>query len=88
MTLTVVDLVAGYDPVVSALITDYFRDNEAARTALGLANRAGRRLAIDHMAIRCHRVDERAGEFLAMGYRSRDELIEYPDQGRSSVGRA
>jgi hypothetical protein len=81
MTLTVVDLVAGYDPVVSALITDYFRENEAARTALGLANRAGRRLAIDHMAIRCHRVDERAGEFLAMGYRYRDELIEYPDQG-------
>ncbi len=81
MTLTVADLVAGYDPAVSALITHYFRDNEAARTALDLANRAGRRLVIDHITIRCHRVDERAGEFLALGYRYRDELIEYPDQG-------
>ncbi|OGW62242.1 MAG: hypothetical protein A2638_05140 [Nitrospirae bacterium RIFCSPHIGHO2_01_FULL_66_17] len=81
MTLTVADLVAGYDPAVSALITRYFRENEAARTALELADRAGRRLVIDHMAIRCHRVDERAGEFMALGYRYRDELIEYPDQG-------
>lgn len=81
MTFTVADLVAGYDPAVSALITRYFHENEAARTALDLADRAGRRLVIDHMAIRCHRVDERAGEFAALGYRYRDELVEYPDQG-------
>ena len=81
MTLAVADLVAGYEPTVSALITHYFPENEAARTVLDLANQAGRRLVIDHITIRCHRVDERAGEFLALGYRYRDELVEYPDQG-------
>ena len=79
--LTVADLTADYDRPIARLIDAYFRENEAARTVLALANRAGMRLVIDHITIRCHRVDERAGEFAALGYRYRDELIEYPDQG-------
>lgn len=79
--LTVVDLTAGYDAPIARLIDAYFRENEAARTALALANRAGTRLVIDHITIRCRRVDDRAGEFLALGYRDRGEVIEYPDQG-------
>jgi len=79
--LTVADLVRGFDPPVARLTEDYFRENEAARTALELANRSRRRLVIDHLTIRCHRVDDRAREFLDLGYRYRDELIEYPHQG-------
>ena len=60
--LTVADLTADYDRPIARLIDVYFRENEAARTALALANRAGTRLVIDHITIRCHRVDERVGQ--------------------------
>jgi hypothetical protein len=78
---TVADLVRGYDAPVARLVERYFQDNEAARAALELANRAGRALVIDHITIRTRRVDERAKEFHRLGFQYRDELIEYPDQG-------
>jgi catechol 2,3-dioxygenase-like lactoylglutathione lyase family enzyme len=80
-TQTVTDLVYGYDAPVARLVQDYFRDNEAARVALDLANRAGRPLVIDHITIRTQRVDDRAREFSRLGYEYRDELVEYPSQG-------
>lgn len=80
-SITVADLVSGYDAPVARLVENYFRGNEAVRTALESANRAGRRLAIDHLTIRCHDVEARAKEFLVLGYRDGGELIEYPDQG-------
>jgi hypothetical protein len=78
---TVADLVTGYDAPVARLVEGYFQDNEAARAALDLANRAGGALVIDHITIRTRRVDERAREFHRLGFQYRDELIEYPDQG-------
>lgn len=78
---TVSHLVKGYDAPVAHLVDEYFRDNEAARVALDLANRAGRPFLLDHMAIRTHHVEERAAEFVGCGFVYRDELIEYPDQG-------
>jgi catechol 2,3-dioxygenase-like lactoylglutathione lyase family enzyme len=78
---TVADLVVGYDAPVARLVDQYFRQNEAARTALEIANRAGLPLVIDHITIRTRRVDERAQEFRGLGFEYRDELIEYPDQG-------
>lgn len=80
-TQTVTDLVHGYDAPVARLVRDYFRDNEAARVALDLANRAGHPVVIDHLTIRTQRVDDRAREFHRLGYEYRDELVEYPDQG-------
>lgn len=78
---TVADLIQGYDAPVARLVDQYFRENEAARTALDLANRAGRPFVIDHITIRTRRVDARAREFTDLGFEYRDELIEYPDQG-------
>lgn len=81
MTQTVSQLVQGYDAPVAHLVEEYFRDNEAARKALDLANRAGRLLVIDHITIRTRNVDRRADAFQRLGFQYRDELIEYPDQG-------
>jgi catechol 2,3-dioxygenase-like lactoylglutathione lyase family enzyme len=78
---TVADLIQGYDAPVARLVDQYFRENEAARIALDLADRAGRPLVIDHITIRTRRVDARAREFTDLGFEYRDELIEYPDQG-------
>lgn len=80
-SLSVADLVSGYDQPVARLIEDYFTGNEAVRVALDLANHAGRRLEIDHITIRCHDVESRAREFLSLGFRYHGELIEYSDQG-------
>ena len=78
---TVADLVRAYDAPVARLVEHYFRENEAARVALDLANRSGRPFVIDHITVRTRRVDERAKEFQRLGFEYRDELIEYPDQG-------
>jgi catechol 2,3-dioxygenase-like lactoylglutathione lyase family enzyme len=78
---TVMDLVQGYPAPVARLVEDYFRENEAARIALDLANRAGRPLVIDHITIRTQHVDDRAREFCRLGYEYREELVEYPSQG-------
>lgn len=78
---TVAHLVAGYDAPVAHLVEEYFQDNEAARVALDLANRAGRPLVIDHITIRTRNVAARAEAFQRLGFQYRNELIEYPDQG-------
>jgi catechol 2,3-dioxygenase-like lactoylglutathione lyase family enzyme len=78
---TVTDLVSGYDAPVAGLVEAFFRENEAARTALKAANGAGRPLVIDHITVRTRSVDQRASDFVRLGFQYRDELIEYPDQG-------
>jgi catechol 2,3-dioxygenase-like lactoylglutathione lyase family enzyme len=69
------------DPTLQGLLREYFESNEAARIFVEQAARKGWPVILDHMAIRCLNVEQRAGEFVRMGYRYNHELVEYPDQG-------
>jgi hypothetical protein len=69
------------EPLIQELLKQYFEQNEAARVYLKVAKESGGRAIIDHITIRCHRVDQKAQEFLKIGYEYQGEFIEYPDQG-------
>lgn len=69
------------EPTVHGILSRYFQENEAARTYIQVAKNKNWPIILDHAAIRCHAIDERAKEFLLLGYESHNELIEYPDQG-------
>lgn len=69
------------DRLIQAMITEYLKENEAARSFVEEWHQLGRPVVIDHVAIRCMDIDRRAEEFLGRGYVYRDELVEYPDQG-------
>ncbi len=69
------------DPTLRGLLREYFESNEAARIFVDQAEQKGWPVILDHMAIRCLNVEKRAEEFVQMGYRYHDELVEYPDQG-------
>lgn len=69
------------DATVQGLVEHYFKENEAARAFAEESGRQGWPVRIDHITIRCMNIDRRADEFLKKGYRYRDELVEYPDQG-------
>lgn len=75
-------LAAAFDePELRRLVSDFFRRNRAGRIFLRLAEEEGRPVVLDHLTIRTRDVDERAKEFLAMGYAFRGERIDYEDQG-------
>jgi len=69
------------EPLIQELLKQYFEQNEAARVYLNVAKEGGWSAVIDHITIRCHHVDQKAQEFLKIGYAYQEELIEYPDQG-------
>ncbi|MFQ5779455.1 MAG: hypothetical protein ACE5J1_00930 [Nitrospiria bacterium] len=69
------------DPIIRNLVKLYFQENFSAQVFLEECERQGRRLVIDHVAVRCLNVDRRAEEFLKIGYVYHGEIIEYPDQG-------
>jgi hypothetical protein len=69
------------EPLIQGLLKQYFDQNEAARVYLRVAKEEGWTPIIDHITIRCHNVDQKALEFLKIGYQYKDEFIEYPDQG-------
>lgn len=69
------------DALIQALISNYFRENEAARLYMAEYDPQGGPVVIDHITIRCLNVDQRAREFQTRGYVYNGELIEYPDQG-------
>ena len=69
------------EPLIHSLLKQYFDQNEAARVYLTVVKEKGWIPIIDHITIRCHNVDQRALEFLKIGYQYKDEFIEYPDQG-------
>ncbi|MBI3594919.1 MAG: hypothetical protein HY200_08165 [Nitrospirae bacterium] len=74
--------IKGYsEPLVIRLIENYFRENEASNTYLQLLREQNSTLIIDHVAIRCMNVDQRAMEFTQMGYAWKNEIIEFPEQG-------
>jgi hypothetical protein len=69
------------EPLIQDLLEQYFKENEAARVYLKVAKEKGWTVIIDHITVRCHHIDQKAQEFLKMGYEYQGELIEYPDQG-------
>ena len=69
------------EALIQGLLKQYFDQNEAARIYLKVAKENGWTPIIDHITIRCHKVDEKALEFLKIGYQYKDEFIEYSDQG-------
>jgi hypothetical protein len=69
------------EPLIRDLLQQYFEQNEAARIYLSVAKQCGWPAIIDHITIRCHHVDQKAQEFLKIGYEYQEEFIEYPDQG-------
>jgi hypothetical protein len=69
------------EPLIHDRLKQYFEENEAARIYLQVAKEKGWTPIIDHFAIRCHHVDQRAQELLRIGYEYQGELVEYPDQG-------
>jgi hypothetical protein len=82
MNLLVTEIVSKYqEPIIQDLLERYFNENEAARIYLKVAQEKGWTPIIDHITIRCHHVDQKAGHFTNIGYQYKDEFIEYPDQG-------
>ena len=69
------------NPLVIQLIEQYFKENESANVYLQILQEQKASLIIDHTAIRCMDIDQRAKEFLQTGYAYKNEIIEYPDQG-------
>ncbi len=69
------------DPLIDPLLFDYFEGNHAAQVFLEVCQEQGWPVVIDHAALRCMNVEERAKVFLEKGYRFEDEQVEYPDQG-------
>lgn len=65
---------------LDALVEDYIRGNRAAAVMKADLDRAGTgfRPVIDHLTIRTHDIDRRAGEFLAAGYGFAEQL-DYDD---------
>jgi len=69
------------EPLIQGLLEQYFKENEAARVYLDVAQEKDWPVFIDHIAIRCHDVDQKSRIFLGIGFEYQGELIEYPDQG-------
>jgi hypothetical protein len=69
------------EPGIVRLIEQYFNENEAANIYLQIVQEQRLPFVIDHAAIRCLNVDERAQEFTRLGYEYKNELIEFPEQG-------
>jgi hypothetical protein len=69
------------NPIIIKLIEQYFRENKAANIYLYLLQEQKTPLIIDHAAIRCLDIDQRAKEFIQMGYVYKNEMIEFPNQG-------
>ncbi|MHB8483907.1 MAG: VOC family protein [Nitrospiria bacterium] len=66
---------------IKKLIEGFFNENEGGLAYLNLLQCRNSPLVIDHITIRCMSIDQRAKEFLQMGYINAAELVEYPNQG-------
>lgn len=69
------------NPIIDPLLSSYFGGNQAAQIFLKVCQEQGRPLVIDHAALRCVNVEQRARVFIESGYQYQDERVEYPEQG-------
>ena len=61
-------------------IQAYLSENKAAKAWYEICKKAGKQAVVDHITFRCINVEERAKEFLSLGY-TFSEKVDYPDQG-------
>jgi catechol 2,3-dioxygenase-like lactoylglutathione lyase family enzyme len=79
---TIEQILAFYpEPLIQRPLSDYFRDNDAARRFVEISAKRHWPVVVDHLTIRCLDIERRARPLLAIGYEDRSEVVEYPDQG-------
>lgn len=69
------------DSLINDLVRHYAAGNRAAQVYAEISDVQGWPFVIDHVAVRCLCVEDRAQVFLDAGYTFQNECVEFQDQG-------